>query len=96
VAPKTERVKAADLKVGIAVERREHPTLPDRTLAVIARDHIIRDKNAYSTVGGNGSETTIVLNQKVRAVVPRRKKPVQKQQQDTGPGWIPAEMRIWG
>lgn len=96
---KIHRVSRDDLAVGEKVERSEHPWASPRTARNIARDHLQRDPNAYSSkVQAQEKEIVVVLNQNVKAVPARKKRkmPVQRQQQSSGPAWIPQAMRMWG
>lgn len=85
--PKVHRVHAADLKVGEAVERKEHPSLGAQTVRRVARDHLQTNPNYYSGGSRGGEGTTVVFNQNVKAIPTRKKKKVA-QPKSTMPEWI--------
>jgi hypothetical protein len=93
--PKVHRVKTDDLKVGAIIEKAEHPWASDRTAKKIARDHLQDNPNAYKS-GGGGTEVTLTLNQNVKVKPAKPKKKVPPKQVDTGPSWIPNNLRFYG
>ena len=94
---KVHKVKASDLSVGEKVEKSEHPWASPRVARSIARDHLQQNPNAYSGGGSNEREVVVVLNQNVKAMPLRKKKKMPpREQQSTGPGWIPGNLRMWG
>ena len=84
------RIRSEDLEIGSMIEKREHPWASKSTARKIARDHLEDNPKAYSgnKTGGVSENTTVVLNQNVKAVPAKKKKKVPKQQKSQWPWWI--------
>lgn len=90
------KVKASDLEVGEQVEKSEHPWASRAVARKIASDHLKENPSAYSKSGKEEERTVVILNQNVKATMPRKKKKPPAPPQPTGPGWIPQNLRMWG
>lgn len=93
------RISKDDLKTGTNIERSEHPWASPTVARRLAEDHLRQNPSAYKSGSceGGGERTVVVLNQNVKAQMPRKKRKVeQQQQQPSGPGWIPQNLRMWG
>lgn len=97
--PRVRRIKSTDLALGTKVEKSEHPWASPKVAKQIARDHLSSDDEYYKSGGkecGSRRESVVILNQNVRAQMPRKKKKVEPQPVDTGPTWIPSQYRMYG
>lgn len=96
--PRVHRIKATDLATGAKVERSEHPWASPKVAKQIAKDHLSEDSEYYKSgcKREGGRESVVILNQNVKATMPRKKKKVEPKPVDTGPGWIPMQYRMYG
>ena len=90
------RVSAKDLSVGEQVEKSEHPWASRAVARKLAKDHLAQNPKAYTGGKSEGGREVVILNQNVRVIPPRKKKPPAPQPQSNAPGWIPQSARFWG
>lgn len=84
---KVSRIRSEDLQIGVAVEKKKHPWISTPMAKKIARDNLHNNRNAY-TSGSQSESTTVVLNQNVKAIAPKKRKKKSPVPIDNRPSWI--------
>ena len=89
---KVSRATSEDLKIGAAIEKREHKWASPQVAKKIAADHIKEDPTYYT--GNCGGKESATVNIRIKQIRPKKKVPPPPP--SNAPDWIQPNYRIWG